>query len=67
MVKRARYTAQEVYLMTPDMAERIASIASEDMDGDSKSAAARVIIGLGLKRYDVLKAEDDAPEAATSP
>jgi hypothetical protein len=61
MAKRARYTAQEVYLMTPEMAGKIATIAEHDMDGDSKSAAARVIIGLGLKRYAELEAEDDSP------
>lgn len=60
MGKRARFTKQEVYLLTPEMAERVATIAEADMDGDSKSSAARLLIGLGLKRYDALKAEDDS-------
>lgn len=60
MTKRARFTAQEVYLMTPEMAKRVATIASDDMDGDSKSAAARMLLGLGLKRYDAIAAEDDS-------
>lgn len=60
MAKRARYTAQKVYLLTPEMAERVHGIAVDDMDGESDSAAARMILGLGLKRYDAIAAEEDS-------
>lgn len=56
MAKTAKFTAQEVYLLTPEMAGRIADLADEL--GDSKSGVARIILGLGLKRYAELEAED---------
>lgn len=55
---RAKFTSQQVYLLPPSMADEVERIGVEDMDNSSKSAAARLIIGLGLARYAALKAEE---------